>query len=147
MISDLYVCVFEHDRWTLKSNNLTLLFWANIRSMCSIKKIVDENLVRFIFKNKNKKVIFEYKWQPNFELLFTIENTSDEFIHKILKIMSTLGIKYNVKKTLEKPEENFPIDVNAIEREISDLEQYQETNTNKETIDRLMELYKKVIFV
>lgn len=62
MISDLYVCVFEHDRWTLKSNNLTLLFWANIRSMCSIKKIVDENLVRFIFKNKNKKVIFEYKW-------------------------------------------------------------------------------------
>jgi hypothetical protein len=61
--------------------------------------------------------------------------------------MSTLGIKYNVKKTLEKPEENFPIDVNAIEREISDLEQYQETNTNKDTIDRLMELYKKVIFV
>ena len=61
--------------------------------------------------------------------------------------MSTLGIKYNVKKTLEKPEENFPIDVNAIEREISDLEQNQETNTNKETIDRLMELYKKVIFV
>lgn len=59
MISDLHICVFEHDRWTLKNNNLTLLFWANIRSILSIKRLSDENVVRFVFKNKYKKVGFK----------------------------------------------------------------------------------------
>lgn len=61
MISDLFICVFELDRWTLKSNNLTLLFYANIRSIISLKKIADENLVRFVFKDKYKKVIISLK--------------------------------------------------------------------------------------
>lgn len=58
--------------------------------------------------------------------------------------MSTLGIKYNVKKTLAKPDESQPLDVEAIERQIEELEQKQETS--KENTDNLVEMYKKVIY-
>jgi hypothetical protein len=54
MISDLYFCLFDQERWN--KNNLHLIFWSNIRSVVTIKKIIKGDSCRFIWKQKNKKV-------------------------------------------------------------------------------------------
>lgn len=59
--------------------------------------------------------------------------------------MSTLGIKYNVKKTnIEKTGELPSLDVEAVENDIIELEKKIEGENKKEDIETLMELYKKV---
>jgi len=58
--------------------------------------------------------------------------------------MSTLGIKYNVKKTNQKTGELPNLDVEAVENDIVELEKKIERENKKEDIETLMELYKKV---
>ena len=58
--------------------------------------------------------------------------------------MSTLGIKYNVKKTSQKTGELPNLDIDAIENDIVELEKKIERENKKEDIETLMELYKKV---
>jgi hypothetical protein len=58
--------------------------------------------------------------------------------------MSTLGIKYNVKKTNQKTGELPNLDVEAVEKDIAELEKKIERENKKEDIETLMELYKKV---
>jgi hypothetical protein len=55
MISDLYFCLFDQERWN--KNNLNLLFWSNIRAIVTIKKFIKGDSCRFFWKQKNKKVI------------------------------------------------------------------------------------------
>ena len=54
MVSDIYICLFEQDKWT--KNNLTLTFWSNLRSLVTIKKTINGDICKFYWKQKNKKV-------------------------------------------------------------------------------------------
>jgi hypothetical protein len=54
LFSDTFFCLFDQEKWT--KNNLTLTFWANIRSLLTIKKSMQNDLCRFFWKQKNKKV-------------------------------------------------------------------------------------------
>lgn len=56
MVSDMFFCLFEQERWT--KNNLTLCFWSNIKALITIKKQISSDQCRFIWKQRNKKVIF-----------------------------------------------------------------------------------------
>ena len=77
--------------------------------------------------------------------MFTIEDNSEEFITKILKIMSTLGIKFNVKKNGEKPGESPALDVDLLEATIIEIEtRIQNKENSKEDGDKLQDLYQKV---
>ena len=55
MVSDLNFCLFDDDKWTIK-NSVILVFWANIRSIVNMKRNIEENFVKFVFKEKYKKV-------------------------------------------------------------------------------------------
>jgi hypothetical protein len=54
MVSDLYFCLFDQGGWN--KNNLHLIFWSNIRSLVTIKKVIKGDTCRFFWKQKNKKV-------------------------------------------------------------------------------------------
>ena len=54
MVSDIYICLFEDEKWN--KNSVQLIFWANLRSLVTLKKIAKENIVRFFFKQNHNKV-------------------------------------------------------------------------------------------
>lgn len=56
LVSDVYICLFEQEKWT--KNNLLLTFWSNLRSLVTIKKTINGDICKFYWKQKNKKVKF-----------------------------------------------------------------------------------------
>ena len=54
LLSDIYICVFEIQKW--KKNSLFLTFWSNLRSLVTIKKTINGDVCRFFWKQKNKNV-------------------------------------------------------------------------------------------
>ena len=54
MVSDLYLLLFDEDKWS--RFNLTLVFWTNLKSLVTIRKNIKEDLVKFYFKQKHRKV-------------------------------------------------------------------------------------------
>lgn len=54
MVSDIYLLLFDEDKWS--RFNLTLVFWTNLKSLVTIRKNIKEDLVKFYFKQKHRKV-------------------------------------------------------------------------------------------
>jgi hypothetical protein len=59
MVSDLYLCLFEPEKWS--KNNLVLVFWTSLRALITIRKNVKEEIVKFYFKQKHRKVLKKMK--------------------------------------------------------------------------------------
>jgi len=59
MVSDLYLCLFEPEKWS--KNNLVLVFWTSLRALIKIRKNVKEEIVKFYFKQKHRKVLKKMK--------------------------------------------------------------------------------------
>ena len=56
LVGDMFFCLFDQDFFN--RNNLTLTFWSNIRALVTIKKTIQGDNCRFLWKQKNKKVNF-----------------------------------------------------------------------------------------
>jgi viroplasmin and RNaseH domain-containing protein len=135
MVSDVFFCLFDQEKWN--KNNLNLTFWTNIRSLVTIKKMIKGDTCRFFWKQRNKK--------KHYEMILTIEN-SNELVNLMLDKMSKFGINYKVSKhNLEPKQGQIPaIDIETVEKNISECEARLEDNPDIELIQYLMNLYEKV---
>jgi hypothetical protein len=147
LVSDLNICLFEDDKWTLK-NSATLIFWASVRSVLQIKRSIDENTVKFVFKEKYRKVRFSFK-KENCTLTFQIDQDTDEIITNILNVLKILGIGFNkVNKGGPKTGEIPKIDIEMVEFNIKQLEMMiggeNESSAGLDELQILMDFYQKV---
>jgi len=85
MVSDLFICLFEEEKWS--KNNIYLMFWANLRSLVTIKKNAKEKLVKLFLKQKHKKSLYEL------ELDFP---DSDKLVGTIVRTMKNDGNKLQI---------------------------------------------------
>jgi glutamine synthetase len=135
MVSDVYFCLFDQEKWT--KNNLHLTFWSNIRSLVTIKKMIKGDTCRFFWKQKNKK--------KHYEMIMTIEN-SNEIVNLMLDKMSKFGIDYKVSKHNLGPKQGVipAVDIETVEKNIAEYEAKVEDNPDMELMQYLMSLYDKV---
>lgn len=135
MVSDLYLCVFELEKWS--RSNLILIFWTSLRALVTIRKNVKEEIVKFYFKQKHRKIPYE--------LAFHFDD-SDILIGSILKTMQTLGINYKVKKQGFPKTGTLPsINIEEVENAIVELEPVVNQSPDSTSVNNLMDLYQKVI--
>jgi len=93
MVSDIYICLFEQDKWN--KNNLVLIFWSNLRSLVTIKKTINGDDCKFYWKQKNKKVKIYYFKQFKI-ILFIFFNFF--IIYFLLPILESLSFFYLINK-------------------------------------------------
>ena len=142
MISDIYFCIFDIDN---KNRNIGILsFWSNIKGLITIKRILHENSIVFVWRNK-------LTFQKNFELNLIVPNNGDEIINLILGKMDCFGINYNInRKSLEPKQGKIPnCDIQTVEKQIEIIEKtIREDNIENisfENIQFLMSLYESAI--
>ena len=142
MISDIYFCIFDIDN---KNKNIGILsFWSNIKGLITIKRIIHENSIVFVWRNK-------LTFQKNFELNLIVPNNGDEIINLILGKMDCFGINYNInRKNLEPKQGKIPnCDIKTVEKQIEKIEKkIREDNIENisiESIQFLMSLYENAI--
>jgi len=137
MISDMFVCLFEQDGWT--KSNLTLIFWANLKALVTIRKNIVGNTIRLCFKQKKKK--------DNHIIELDCDHTN-EILDLILDKMGKFGINYKISKQTNAPKNGIvpKIDIESVENAISDMERKIGNTIEQADIEYLMDLYSKVIF-
>lgn len=135
MVSDIFFCLFDQEKWT--KNNLHLTFWSNIRSLVTIKKLIKGDVCRFFWKQKCKK--------KNYEMILSVEN-SNELVNLMLDKMSKFGINYKISKHNLGPKQGVipSIDIETVENSIEEFERKLEMNPDMELMQYLMSLYEKV---
>ena len=139
LISDINFCLFDIDK---KNKNLgTLIFWSNLKALITLKRNLNENSIKFYFKNK-------LIHQKLFELTLITNENSDEIINCILGKMKWFGINYNIsKKNLNKKLGKIPnTDIEMVENQIEEYEKKIENDVPTIEITQfLMTLYEKAI--
>ena len=142
MISDLYFCVFDIDNKNRNSGILS--FYSNMKGLITIKRIIHENSIIFVWRNK-------LSFQKHYELNLVVPNNSEEIVHLILGKMDSFGINYNInRRNLEPKLGTIPnCDIETVEKKIEEIEnKIREDNindTNLEDIQFLMSLYERAI--
>ncbi len=142
MISDLYFCVFDIDNKNRNSGILS--FYSNVKGLITIKRIIHENSIIFVWRNK-------LSFQKHYELNLVVPNNSEEIVHLILGKMDSFGINYNInRRNLEPKLGTIPnCDIETVEKKIEEIEnKIREDNindTNLEDIQFLMSLYERAI--
>jgi hypothetical protein len=145
LVSDLCFCLFDQERWN--KNNLHLVFWSNIRSLITIKKIIKGNTMRFFWKQKNKKVSLLFNIQKSYEMVLVVENDSDALVDVMLDRMSRFGINYKVSKQNNEPKTGVipKTDIETVESTIAELEAEVEQDPEMTKVEYLMNLYAKAV--
>jgi hypothetical protein len=136
MVSDIFFCLFDQEKWT--KNNLHLTFWSNIRSLVTIKKLIKGDTCRFFWKQKNKN--------KNYEMVLTLDD-SNTLINLMLDKMSKFGINYKLSKHNLGPKQGVlpAIDIDTVEKAISEVEARVEDRPDMELMQYLMSLYEKAV--
>jgi len=136
MVSDIFFCLFDQEKWT--KNNLYLTFWSNIRSLVTIKKLIKGDTCRFFWKQKNKN--------KNYEMVITLED-SNTLIDLMLDKMSKFGINYKLSKQNLGPKQGVipAIDIESVEKVIAEVEAKVEVSPDLELMQYLMSLYEQVL--
>jgi hypothetical protein len=138
MISDIFFCLFDQEKWT--KNNLHLTFWSNIRSLVTIKKLIKGDTCRFFWKQKTKGKLFE--------MVITVENSND-VVSLLLEKMQKFGINYKISKHNTGPKQGVipSVDIDTVEEKILEVEAQVEENPDMELVQYLMSLYEKVSII
>ena len=134
MVSEIHICLFEIDKWSL--SNVFLVFWANMRTLVTIKKYAKENTVKFFLKQHFKKELYE--------LVLDFEN-SHILVGKIVKTMKSLGINYKVNKLNQPKSGVLPqINIDFVETKLNNLEAKMLVNPESSGVDEVNKLYQNV---
>jgi len=135
MVSDMFMCLFETEIW---SNNLTLVFWSNLRSLITIRKGVIGNIMKFIWKQKGRR-------NTNYLMEIELDNTKD-VLSLIIEKMEKFGINYKMSKQNVGPKTGqLPeIDIDSVEKAIAEIEPKIGHIIQQVEVEHLMDLYSKV---
>jgi len=136
LVSDIHICLFEHVK-SLK-HTVQLVFWSSLRSLVTIRRNPKDNLVRFFFKQKHRKPVYELA------LAFT---GSANLVADLLKTMQFLGIQYKVNRQggSQKSGTLPQVDIENVEKSLKVLEIKVEHNPDTESVEQIMDLYQKAI--
>jgi len=141
IITDMFFLLFEPEKWNIKNNFMKLTFWSNIKALVLIKKNLNNDLCRFFWKQKSKRVDYELR------LLINID--SNMVIDLLLSKMKNFGINYKVSRLTNTPKEgNIPsIDIESVEEGILEQETKIEHGCSplKVHVEYLIDLYSKAI--
>lgn len=136
VISDIFFCLFEMEKWSKSSMILT--FWSNLKSLITIKKLINTNTCRFFWRQSNPKSLFE--------MVLVFDSPNDDVINLVLEKMKKYGINYQISKHRLGPKEGVipAIDIEMVEEKIAELEGKVEQERDIVTIQYLMSLYQSV---
>lgn len=141
IITDMFFLLFEPEKWNIKNNFMKLTFWSNIKALVLIKKNLNNEICRFFWKQKSKRV--------DFELRLLINTDSSTVVDLLLSKMKNFGINYKVSRLCNTPKEgSIPsIDIESVEESILDEERKIESRCSPVNVhvEYLIDLYSKAI--
>lgn len=139
MISDIFFLLFDNnniiDIWN--RNTVKLAFWANLKALKTIKKIVNGDACELIWRSKKDN---------NYYMKLKTERT--QFITElIMKNLKHFGINYTITKTILGPKTGVipAIDIEMVEKQVIEIEEKIVSDKSSEQLLFLMTLYEKAI--
>ena len=140
MITDGFLLLFV-EKSIFEPNKLKLIFWGPIGSLSLIRQVQSKKVIELTWKIKKEKIS-----------LMRLKTENDEKIFDILmECLTKKKIQYKIENlaSVAKKGEIPPIDIGAVEQEISKLEIKikikSKDGTHNEIAKQLMNLYEKAV--
>jgi len=138
MVSDMYLCLFETETWSF--SKLNLVFWSSLKSLVAIRKNVEGDTIKLVWKQKKKK--------DNYIIELEIDEQT-YLINFIMDNMKQIGINSKVSRKDNRPRSGvLPFtDIKSVEKAIEDMESKIGNKIEQVEVEYLMDLYSKVKYI
>lgn len=142
IISDDYFCLYEYDSKNKNikdvNNNITLVFYATIKSILSFKKSLVGSIVTITFRKDLNGKDFSLK------IMSDIDEDMENIMDILIKKINNIGYRMNI---YAKKKGNIPnINIETTEQNIKVYEDLiKDEEENSKIIKELLELYEKAI--